>query len=253
MNRIIKYLKKSRNAVVFSGAGMSTESGLKDFRSKGGLWFGKNPMVIASVHTLLGAVSGDVDKQKEFISFYANRIQEYNEHRPNQGHYDLARLHRDGYVKAIITQNVDGYHQRASDAVVDKDPDIITLHGNSSTVSCVSCRSKFNSVAYLRNEFKCDKCGGFLRPDIVLFGEMLPSDELDKAYDLAENADLFIVLGSSLSVSPANSLVSAAKSNGAKVVIVNFQSTPYDRIADVVINDRSIVQVMDTLSKGIYS
>ena len=229
---IENWLEKSKHVVVFTGAGMSTESGLPDFRSANqGIWQQKDPSQVASVQ----ALNSNVD---EFIEFYRKRVLGVKEYSPHRGHYILAEWEKAGRLHSIITQNVDGFHQQAGSQKVAE------LHGTLQKVHCQSCGSSFSSEEFLDGSYRC-KCGGILRPSVVLFGEMLPEQPFEMAFDESSRADLFIVLGSSLSVSPANQFPLIAKEHGAKLVIVNQETTPLDGYADLVINNRQIGDVLD--------
>ncbi|TWT07919.1 NAD-dependent protein deacylase [Planococcus sp. CPCC 101016] len=226
------WLEKSTHVVVFTGAGMSTESGLPDFRSANqGLWQQKDPSQVASVQ----ALNTNVD---EFIDFYRKRVLGIKEYGPHRGHRILAEWEKKGRLHSIITQNVDGFHQQAGSQKVAE------LHGTLQKVHCQSCGTFYSSEEFLEGSYRC-QCGGTLRPSIVLFGEMLPEQPFEMAFDEASRADLFIVLGSSLSVSPANQFPLIAKEHGAKLVIVNQEATPLDGYADVVINNRQIGDVLE--------
>lgn len=225
------------NTVVFTGAGISTGSGLPDFRGKSGLWNDRDPSQLASVEAM--------EKESEdFYLFYHERIRMIDNAQPSKGHNILARWEKDGLIKGIITQNVDGLHQKAGTK------NLAEIHGSLSRVKCRRCGSHFPASDYLRSQV-CEKCEGRLRPDVVLFGEMLPVEQIRVAQDLSEGADLFIVLGSSLQVSPANWFPLDAKKTGAKLVIINMQETPLDEIADIIIYssiDEVLVQADKMLS-----
>ncbi|WP_027409703.1 NAD-dependent deacylase [Anoxybacteroides tepidamans] len=226
-----EWLRASKRTVVLTGAGMSTESGLPDFRSaKTGLWQHKNPERLASTHALQY-------HRDDFIAFYQYRIRTLRECEPHTGHHILARWEERGLIDSVITQNVDGFHQQAGSRHV------IELHGSLRTVRCARCDQSYESDAYLTDTFYCS-CGGFLRPSVVLFGEALPADAVEQAWRAAQQAELFIVLGSSLQVSPANQLPLIAKRNGAKLIIVNMEPTELDEWADLVIQNRKIGDVL---------
>lgn len=222
-----EWLKDSKHTVVFTGAGMSTESGLPDFRSTNrGLWRKKDPSKIASVDALNHHV-------EDFIEFYRERVLGVKEFGPHKGHQILADWEKNGLIQSIITQNVDGFHQAAGSRHVHE------LHGTLQELHCQSCGKIYDSSAYLNEDYHCS-CDGILRPSIVLFGELLPEDAFSAAFEHAKKADLFIVLGSSLSVTPANQFPEIAKQNGARLVIVNQEKTPLDDYADEVVFDRKI-------------
>ena len=226
-----------RNAVttvVFTGAGMSTESGLPDFRSKQGLWK-QRPESLATMAALQ-------QTPDEFFFFYQWRIQQLWSVEPNAGHLALAQLEKANRVSHVITQNVDGLHHRAGSSRVSE------LHGSLKTVSCLKCQSRFDSrqllpkvegwEAYYQNgsyhhgtECRCPECGGLLRPDVVLFGESLPEGAWKTSQEWSRKADLFLVIGSSLVVSPANYLPQMAVEAGAKLLIINQEPTLLDHLA----------------------
>jgi len=211
-------------AVVFTGAGMSTESGLPDFRSNGGLWKQNRRFEeLASVE----ALETDYD---EHVAFYRWRIEMLAGHEPNDGHRVVADWQRRGLVGTVVTQNVDGFHTRAGATGV------LELHGTLAHVRCDRCGGERPAAEFLEAAGLTCTCGGKRRPGVVLFGEALPAETLRAAWLAAERATLFIVLGSSLAVAPANLLPEAAVGAGAPLAIVNRDPTPLDRMATLVIN-----------------
>jgi NAD-dependent deacetylase len=237
---LARYIKKAERVMVLTGAGMSTESGLLDFRgSKGstGMWIGKDPMQIASVKSIQPRQKGE-DKTSyrsrlaEFIQFYAWRMKEVKSHEPNKGHHILAKWYKKKHITHLVTQNVDGYHQRAGNGPVH------AIHGNLMELRCNVCGHRHGISRYLsgdkETDYFCRMDGGFLRPGIVLFGEELPGSA-NIAFNLAKQCDLIIVMGSSLQVSPANHLTLEVLSHGGKLVIINNEPTAQDGYADLVI------------------
>lgn len=217
---------------------MSTESGLPDFRSSGtGLWTKKDPSKIASTKALNENV-------KEFTEFYRERVLGVKEFGPHRGHYILAEWEEKGIIQSIITQNVDGFHQLAGSKRVAE------LHGTLQKLHCQSCGKEYDSEEYVNREYYCS-CGGILRPSVVLFGEMLPQDAFQMAVEEAEKAELFIVLGSSLTVTPANQFPLLAKQSGAKLVIVNLDPTPLDMYADEVIHGKKIGELLKSWDQAL--
>lgn len=233
---LAKWLQESSYTVAFTGAGMSTESGLPDFRSSKGMWKQKDPAKIASTDALNHNVH-------EFIDFYRERVLGVKQYKPHNGHYILAECEQKGTLQSIITQNVDGFHQLAGSKRVAE------LHGTLQKLHCQSCEKQYSSEEYVHEDYYCDDCGGILRPSIVLFGEALPEEAFQLALQESEKADLFIVFGSSLTVTPANQFPLIAKENGAKLVIVNRDSTPFDMYADLVINDKNIGDLLAEMNK----
>jgi NAD-dependent deacetylase len=204
--------------VIFTGAGMSTDSGLSDFRSKDGLWGKVDPMELATTQ----AMRNNYD---EFHRFYSIRFEHMGGARPNAGHIVVADWEARGLVDCVITQNIDGLHAAAGSKK------IFELHGAVSGVRCMECGVKSTQTAFIERQ-PCTVCGGRLRPGVVLFGEGLPADAMDSSWAASERASVFIVLGSSLNVSPANQFPVIARNAGALVVICNRDATQMDSIAD---------------------
>lgn len=232
---LVSLLGNSKDTVCFTGAGMSTRSGIPDFRGTNGLWEDRDPVELSSVESL----NKDPGKVIEFWNDITCVI-EQNE--PNEGHHILARLHKLGLIDTIITQNIDGYHQKASKFVNHRKPDIIELHGNTSEHSCMKCGKKYYGGVYTL----CPECGGWIRPDITLYGESLNTDYINRAYDRVEECDLLIVLGSSLTVAPAVDIVIHAVYDKKKIVIINNDTTPLDSVVYGVIKG-DIVSVLSRL------
>jgi NAD-dependent deacetylase len=234
-----QWLRESRQTVIFSGAGMSTESGLPDFRSaRQGIWRDKDPAMYASTHALW-------HNREVFVQFYRMRIEAMLACQPHRGHRIIADWQRRGLVNRVVTQNVDGYHQEAGCERV------IELHGSLRTVRCLVCERRYPAEKYLQEDGTVCACGGFLRPDVVLFGEMLPERALAEAEQAMSAADLCIVLGSSLQVSPANLYPQIAKRNGAKLVIVNLEPTALDELADLVVHDCAIGEWLQAVNQSL--
>ncbi|QDR79793.1 NAD-dependent deacylase [Sporomusa termitida] len=251
---IVKAWANAKELVVFTGAGMSTESGLPDFRSAQGLWKVR-PESLATMAALQ-------QQPDEFYFFYQWRIAKLWDAAPNQGHQALAALQQKGNM-VIITQNVDGLHQRAGAE------NVVELHGSLRTVQCLHCYAEYDSRKLLPqysgweedyqqghyrygDECLCAKCAGLLRPDVVLFGENLPDKAWEAAVKHSKNADFYVVLGSSLVVSPANYLPQLALQKGAKLLIINQEPTPLDSSAAWVINS-SIGSVLSAIKAKIVS
>src|SRR5699024_7354784 len=191
MEQLKDLLLEASYTVVFTGAGMSTESGLPDFRSKSrGLWEKFNPDELANVNALL-------NNEAEFTEFYRYRLREITKYNPHVGHTILGQWEKSGLIQSVITQNVDGFHHDA------KSKQVMELHGTFRKFHCHDCHQEHPREDYLTGKTHCYLCKGTVRPGIVLFGEMLPQDVFQQAEEETMLADLFIVLGSSLSVSPA--------------------------------------------------
>lgn len=239
IERLADWMRASRATVVFTGAGMSTESGLPDFRSQGGLWRQNRRFEeLASTRALEHAYD-------EFVDFYRWRIQGLTPYEPHEGHRLIAEWQRAGRVQALITQNVDGFHQLAGS------PEVFQLHGSLRHIRCQACSHEEDAERFLTEAGpSCPQCGGKMRPTVVLFGEALPGEALDKAEAAARSASLFIVLGSSLLVSPANLLPRIAKAAGARLVIVNREETPLSDRADLCLH-ASIKDTLVALSQAL--
>lgn len=212
----------SMSAVIFSGAGMSTESGLQDFRSEDGLWSQFDPAKLASVDML-------EENYDAFREFYISRLLVPDTVRPNRGHELIAEWESNGWVKGVITQNVDRLHQKAGSV------NVAELHGSLEPVRCHRCGKNHDKEDFISG--KGCACGGKLRPGVVLFGEMLPQSQLELADSLSCDCGVFIVLGSSLTVSPANDFPRRAKRRGSKLVIINRSETPLDHAADLAVHE----------------
>lgn len=220
-----KLVKNSDNIVFFGGAGVSTESGIPDFRSKNGLYNQKYkypPEEILS-HTFF------MNNTEEFYKFYKEKMNSLK-YEPNITHIKLAELEKQGKLKAVITQNIDGLHQKAGSK------NVLELHGSVLRNYCMNCH-KFYEAEFVFNENGIPKCscGGIVKPDVVLYEEGLDDMILSNSIKAIQNADVMIVAGTSLTVNPASSLVNFYRGN--KLVLINRDSTPYDRVADLVINE----------------
>ena len=218
-------VNESNNIVFFGGAGVSTESGIPDFRSKDGLYnqqYKYPPETILS-HTFF------MNKTDEFYKFYKAKMN-CLKYKPNITHIKLAELENKGKLKAVITQNIDGLHQKAGSKIVYE------LHGSVLRNYCMNC-NKFFDAEYVFNSESVPKCscGAIVKPDVVLYEEGLNDNTFDGAISAIANADMLIVAGTSLTVQPASSLINYF--NGKNLVLINRDTTPYNYKADLVIND----------------
>ena len=228
MNKIetlAQIIKSSSNTVFFGGAGVSTESGLKDFRSKDGLYHEKYkypPEEILSHHFFL-------ENQEEFYKFYRDKLNSLN-YQPNITHIVLAKLEQKGLLNTIITQNIDGFHQMAGSK------NVIELHGSVLRNYCMKCNKFYdaNKVFSTQGIPKCS-CGGIIKPDVVLYEEPLNEEDLENAINKVKEAELLIIGGTSLNVYPAAGLINYFK--GKHLVLINKEKTPYDTLCDLVIYD----------------
>lgn len=218
-------VNKCDNIVFFGGAGVSTESGIPDFRSKDGLYnqqYKYSPETILS-HTFF------MNNTEEFFKFYKLKMNSLK-YQPNITHIKLSELEARGKLKAVITQNIDGLHQKAGSKVVYE------LHGSVLRNYCMNCH-KFYDAEYVFNSNgipRCN-CGGIIKPDVVLYEEELDEETIENSTAAIQKADLLIVAGTSLTVQPASSLINFFR--GKNLVLINRDSTPYDNKANLVIND----------------
>ena len=225
-----RYLTEAERAVVFTGAGMSTESGIPDFRSPGGIWTKYAPIDFAEF-----MVSREARREAWRRRLGAGEV--LDAATPNRGHEVVAELVRRGRVQAVITQNIDGLHQ-ASGVPDDK---VIELHGNTTYARCLSCEKRYE-LAELRVRFEATHdppecaCGGFIKTATISFGQAMPMEAMRRAEAVTVACDLFVVLGSSLVVYPAAAFPAHAKKRGARLVIVNRDPTDLDDVADLVLN-----------------
>ena len=233
-----RLIEASRRAVVFTGAGISTESGIPDFRSPTGIWARMKPVYFQDF--VSSAATRREAWRRKFENEPVMRAAE-----PNRGHRAVARLVREGKAAAVITQNIDGLHQ-ASGVPEDK---VIELHGNATYAHCLRCGTRYEIDA-LRDAFgrdgeipDCAGCGGLIKTATVSFGQAMPEEAMRRAEAETLAADLCVVLGSSLVVYPAAGFPELAKRNGARLAIVNNEETGLDRFADLVIR-RGIGDVM---------
>lgn len=223
-------VQKAQNIVAFTGAGISAESGIPTYRGKGGLWTKYDPGKYASISYFLQDPSYYWNFFKDVRYPVLKKVQ------PNKAHLALFEMENAGNLKTVITQNIDGLHQEAGSSSV------IELHGTTRTIICMDCSKKITigeAFAKLEEQIPplCSECSGILRPDVVFFGEMLDPEILRDAYAAAASCELLLAVGSSLVVFPAADIPLRAKQAGAKLAIINKDSTPLDPMADYVIND----------------
>ena len=220
---LAELVRRRQPCVVLTGAGISTESGIPDFRSATGIWANYDPMEYASID----AFRRDSVKVWEF---YSKRFEVLTKAEPNEGHRALAELERGGLVRAVVTQNIDTLHERAGSR------DVVEVHGSIRNADCLACGEQVpldRVVALLADAPApvCPRCGEILKPGVVMFGELLPEGEIDRAFELAEQAALLLVVGSSLEVHPVAGLPETTLRAGGELAIVNRGGTPYDHQA----------------------
>lgn len=235
MNTLVNIIRNSTNIVFFGGAGTSTESNIPDFRSDDGL-YNSDYNNIPPEEILSGAFLEE--NTFEFFD-YIRKYVIYPNAKPNKAHYALSKLEEMGKLKGIITQNIDGLHQMAGSK------NVIELHGTLHKNYCLNCGSSYN-MAYVVNQKEtiptCEKCGGIVRPDVVLYGESLKMKSINDADDLVESCDTLIVGGTSLLVYPAAGYV--RKFKGKNLILINKTETKYDKRATLIIRE-PIGEVLD--------
>ncbi|HEY3086224.1 MAG TPA: NAD-dependent deacylase [Candidatus Dormibacteraeota bacterium] len=232
VQRAAELLSGGRKGLALTGAGVSAESGIPTFRGEGGLWTKFDPVKVSSIDTFLADPSGywQAAKERGNIALAA---------KPNPAHEALAAMEAAGRLVAVVTQNTDGLHQAAGTRHV------IELHGSGRTVECLECgrrepRAEVQARLDVEMPPRCRHCGsGLLKPTVVLFGEAMPAAAVQEAYALAEQAEVMLVVGSSLVVYPAADIPLVAIRAGARMVVVNAEPTPFDRLAEVVIHGRA--------------
>jgi NAD-dependent deacetylase len=229
-------IAQSKKLVVFTGAGLSTESGISDFRSPGGVWSRFDP----SEFTFQKFLSSEESREK-YWEFSTSSWGEMAAAQPNPGHQAIAKLDSLGKLDCVITQNIDGLHQRSGIS----EEKVIELHGTARWVSCLECGQRYPREQIqerLKGGIKvprCDSCGGIMKPATISFGQAMPERETRQAEAKAAACELFLVAGSSLVVYPAAQMPLIAKENGARLIIINLTPTPHDPYADIVIHDQT--------------
>lgn len=229
IQRAAALFKQSRFAVAFTGAGISTESGIPDFRSPTcGLWNNVDPLAVASIY-------GFRQNPEAFYKWIHPLARVILDARPNPAHIALVALEQQGRLHAVITQNIDMLHTRAGNRTVYE------LHGHLREATCVHCYTVYPAEPIIAQFLedgrvpRCPSCNGVIKPNAILFGEQLPFAEFRGAQEMARQADVMIIVGSSLEVAPASDLPVLAARNGAKLIVVNREPTPMDTAAEVVI------------------
>lgn len=230
IKRVASFLSEANSAVAFTGAGISTESGIPDFRSPGGVWAQNTPVYFDEFLR-------SADARYEYWRQKAQAHRDFAEAKPNAGHQALAAWETAGTLKGVITQNIDGLHQEAGSQ------NVLELHGTARKIACLDCEAEFE-VEPLLTAFHesdavppCESCGGRLKHATVSFGQSLPQDVLATAAKWSQQADVMLAIGSSLVVTPAADLPRVAKESGGRLVIITRDETPLDGIADVVLNE----------------
>jgi NAD-dependent deacetylase len=222
---LAELVRSHQPCVVLTGAGISTESGIPDFRSAGGIWEQYDPVEVANIDALRR-------DPVHVWEFYALRLEALADAEPNEGHRALAELEERGWIRAVVTQNVDGLHQRAGSR------EIVEVHGSLREAECIHCGIRVpmaDAVADLPLP-GCPECGEVLKPAVVMFGELLPAHAIERAQQLAAEAGLLLIVGSSLEVHPIAALPGATLAAGGALAMVNRGGTPWDSRAELVLD-----------------
>lgn len=248
MTTLADWLRESRAVTVLSGAGVSTQSGIPDFRGPQGLWT-KDPSA-AALSTIDTYVSDPEVRKRAWV---ARRDHPAWQAQPNPAHEALVSLERAGRLHAIVTQNIDELHQRAG-----SDPDkVIEIHGTMFQVDCLSCGERAPMAAVLQRveageaDPACRFCGGILKSATISFGQSLRPEVIEDALRAARSCDLFLAVGSSLTVQPAAGLCVEAADAGARLIVINSEETPYDRVADGVLNTSVHEALPDLVNRAV--
>jgi NAD-dependent deacetylase len=230
IDRLRELIDRARVVTPFTGAGISTECGIPDFRSPGGLWSRNQPI---PYDDFLSSKTMRNEAWRRRFALEAN----FSAARPGRGHRALTSLHRAGKIPAVITQNIDNLHQASGFA-----PEcVVELHGNTTYATCLGCQQRYE-LAWVRERFEpadeapdCPDCGGYIKTATVSFGQAMPPDAMQRAEELTLACELFLAIGSSLVVWPAAGFPLMAKRNGAALVIINREPTDFDDVADLVV------------------
>ena len=231
--QLAEELAKGKKNVVFTGAGISTESGISDYRSKGGLWDRFKPIYFDEF----------MSSEKARMEYWRRKCELYEQldnAAPNAAHNALTELNQKGFLDLVITQNIDGLHQKAG----LPDDKVIELHGNTTRVRCMSCDAVVpldETLDRIKNGEKAPNCtcGGYLKPDTISFGQSLRKNDLNRAMAASQNCDVLLAIGSTMIVYPASMMPDIAKKKGSFLAIVNLSETPYDSICDLLIKGRA--------------
>ena len=231
ISRLRELIEASEAVLPFTGAGISTECGIPDFRSPGGIWTKMRPIEFGDF--LASQEMRDESWRRRFAM-----DEQFGGAKPGRGHLALASLYRAGKVSAVVTQNIDNLHQASGIAAEH----VVELHGNTTYAACLDCARRYE-LSWVKERYTtaggrspdCPGCGGYIKTATVSFGQAMPEAEMRRAQELAESCDLFLVVGSSLVVWPAAGFPLLAKRNGARLAIVNRDATEFDDIADLVV------------------
>ena len=230
---IVEKIGEGGKNVIFTGAGISTESGISDYRSKGGIWDKFKPVYYDA---FMSSKDARIEHWRQKTELY----QDLMKATPNPAHLAIVTLHELGLLEAVITQNIDGLHQAAG----LPDGKVVELHGNTLRARCLSC-GKTISIHEAQQRIaggdlapECD-CGGHLKTDTISFGQAMPVEAVEKATEFSQSSDFFLVVGSTLIVQPAALMPGYAKQNGAFLAIINLSETPYDKVCDMLVRGKA--------------
>ncbi|CAB1062563.1 NAD-dependent protein deacetylase of SIR2 family [Olavius sp. associated proteobacterium Delta 1] len=231
--QIAARIKEGGNNIVFTGAGISTESGIPDYRSQGGIWDKFRPVYFDE---FMSSKAARAKYWRRWVELYQGIV----DAQPNPAHLALTKLHENGLLRAVVTQNVDGLHQESG----LPDEKIIELHGNTRRIRCMSCRQIIPTENVHQRITAGDpapqcECGGYLKPDTISFGQSMPVAEVEKAAALSQESDFFMIVGSTVIVQPAANMPFYAKNNGAFLAIINLSETPCDEMCDALIREKA--------------
>jgi NAD-dependent deacetylase len=233
IEKIAAQMVKGGRNVLFTGAGISTESGIPDYRSQGGIWDKFRPVYFDE---FMSAKDSRIEYWQRWVALYDDLARA----KPNAGHRAIAALYHMNLIEAVITQNIDGLHQESG----IPDDSVIELHGNTRRIRCMSCSKLSSKEAAYQRIMEGDvapacECGGYLKPDTVSFGQSMPMDKVNRAATLSQNSDFFMVVGSTLVVQPAAHMPIYAKQHGAFLAILNLSKTPCDSLCDERIQEKA--------------
>lgn len=242
IDKAVEIIKNSDRVTGFTGAGISVESGIPPFRGENGLWNKYDPIFLNIGYFKTHQLESWRLTKEIFFDFFGKA-------RPNRGHTGLAKMEEDGYLDAIITQNIDNLHQEGDSK------EVYEIHGNSRELICVDCSNKVSLTEEHLNNLppKCKKCGGLLRPDFVFFSEPLYEPDATKSFIEAEISDAFLVIGTTGEIMPASQIPIIAKNNGATIIEINVKKSNYtDEITDIFLNGKA-TKVIDELVKALQA
>ena len=222
------WISESKYSVVFTGAGISVESGIPPFRGENGLWTKYDPIFLDNHYFLVHPKESWSLIKEIFYDFFGQAI-------PNDAHYALAEMELKGYIKSIITQNIDNLHQKAGSK------NVIEFHGTSRTLTCLTCNHNYNSSEFItQSPPRCPRCDGLLKPDFVFFGEPIPQEIYNKSVKETSEADLFILIGTTGEIMPASTIPFIAKENGAKFIEINIDESKFTKsIVDIFLKGKA--------------